>query len=101
MQAMGSLHNWLSQCISGKIPWCRNRIWEYPPIDETLSDAGLDPTGGYISQRHISAALYIATRPIFDLAVAEGKRMRSPVTIILREQEGIWFRNKGRGAEES
>ena len=90
MQAMGILHNRLSQCISGNIPWCRNGIWEYPPIVEALSDAGIYPIGGYIS-----------TRPIFDLTVTEERRMRSPDTILLQEQEGMWFINEGRGAYES
>ena len=83
------------------MPWCWNGLWEYPPIVEALSDAELDPIRGYISQHHIGVAQYIATRPIFDLAVAEERRTRSPVTIISREQEGMWFRNEGRGADES
>ena len=62
---------------------------------------GLYPIGGYISQHHISAAQYIARRPIFDIAVAEERRTGSPETVILREQEGIWFRNEGRGVDES
>ena len=53
------------------MPWYWNGRWEYPLIFEALSDAGIYPIGGYISQRHISAAQYITTRPIFDLAVAE------------------------------
>ena len=101
MQVLGSLCNWVAQCISGRMPWCWNILWEYPQIGEALSDAGLDPIGGYIYQRHISAAQYIATRPIFDLAVVEERWTRSPETIISREQEGIWFRNEGRGTYES
>ena len=72
-----------------------------PPIVEAISDAGIYPIGGYISQRHISAAQYITTRAIFDLAVLEGKHTISPVTIISREQEGMWFRNERRGEDES
>ena len=53
-----------------------------PPIAEVISDEGLDPMGGYISQRHISAAQYISTRPIFDLAVGEERWTRSLETII-------------------
>ena len=51
--------------------WVSERTPGVPPIGEALLDAGLDPTGGYIYQRHIIAAQYITTRPIFDLTVAE------------------------------
>ena len=70
MQELGSLHNWVEKWIYGWMPWCHNGRWEYITIIEALSDAELDPIGGYIYQHHISAAQYIATRPIFDLAVA-------------------------------
>ena len=99
MQALGSLHNWLEQWISGWMTWFWNGRWEYPPIVEALSDAGLDTIGGYISQRHISAAQYIATRSIFELEVGEEEWTRSLETIISREQEGIWFRNEGMGTD--
>ena len=75
--------------------------WEYPLIVEALSDAGIYHIGGYISQRHVSAAQYITMRPISDLALAEERWMRSPDTILLREQEGMWFINEGREADES
>ena len=98
MQALGSLHNWLAQWISGWMPWCRIVLWEYSLTVEVPSDAGIYPIGGYISQRHISVAQYITTRPIFDLVVAEERQMRFPDTILLREQEGMCFINEGRGA---
>ena len=101
LHALGSLHNWLLICISGWMHWCRNVRWDYSLIVEVLSDAGIYPIGGYISQRHISVAQYITTRPIFDLVVTEKRRVRFPDTIILQEQEGIWFINEGRGACKS
>ena len=94
MQELGSPQYWLAQCISGWMPWCWNVRWEYPLIFEALLDVGIYPIGGYISQRHISAAQYITTRPIFDLAVEEDSRTRSPDTILLQEQEDMWFKNK-------
>ena len=84
MQALGSLQYWLAQLISGWMPWCWNVRWEYPLIVEALPDAGIYPIGGYISQRHISAAQYINTRPIFDLAAAEERWTRFLETIIPR-----------------
>ena len=77
------------------------RMLGVPPIGKTLSGAGLDPIRGYISQRHISAAQYIAMRPIFDIVVIETRRKRYLETILSREHEGIWFRNEGRGTYES
>ena len=47
--------------------WVSERTPGVPPIVEALSDVGLDPTGGYIYQRHIIAAQFITTRPIFNL----------------------------------
>ena len=84
MQALGSLKYWLAQWISGWMPWFWNGRWEYPLIVEALSDAEIYPIGGYISQRHISVAQYITTRPIFDLALSEERWLRSPDTILLR-----------------
>ena len=101
MQALGSLHNWVEQWISGWITWCRNGRWQYLPIGEALSDAGLDPIGVYIYQRHISASQYISTRPIFDLSNVEERRKISLDIIISREQEGIWFTHEGRGIDKS
>ena len=98
MQALGSLHNWLAQWISGWMPWCRNVRWQYSLIVEALSDAGIYLIGGYISQRHIIAAQYITTRPIFDLVVTEERQTIFLDTIILREQQWMWFINEGRGA---
>ena len=40
-------------------------------------------------------------RPIFDLVVAEEKRVRFPETIISQEKERTWFSNEGRGTYES
>ena len=57
--------------IYGWMNWFRNVRWEYPLIIEVPPDAGIYPIGGYIPQRHISAAKYITMRPIFDLAVTE------------------------------
>ena len=59
--------------------WCRNVRWYYPLIIKALLDAEIYPIGGYISQRHISAAQYITTRKIFDLSVSEGKPGEIPI----------------------
>ena len=81
------------------MPWFWNGRWEYPLIVEALSDAGIYLVWGYTSQRHIIAAQYITTRPIIDLAFSEERWMRSPDTILLREQEEVWFINEDRGAD--
>ena len=93
MQALRSLQYWVAQWISGWMPWCWNVHGDYPLIVEALSDAGIYPIGGYISQRHISVAHYITTRPIFDLAVEEERWTRFLETILSQEQEGMWFIN--------
>ena len=101
VQSLGSLHNWVAQLIYGRMPWCHNGLWEYPPIGEALSDTGLDPIGEYISQCNIILEQYISTRPIFDLMVSEESQTRSPETIISRVHEGIWFINEGRVTDKS
>ena len=55
--------------------------------------------GEYISQLHISAARYITKSPICDLAVEEERWTRSLDDILSREQEGMWFKNEGRGVD--
>ena len=71
-----------SPYLGGAISFCLDvlvleRTLGVPPIGEALSDVGLDTIGGYISQRHISEAQYIATRPIFYLEVVEENQTRS------------------------
>ena len=62
MRFLGSLHNWVAQHINGRMPWCWNGCWEYPPIGEAIEEVGLEPIGEYILCRHTSVAQYISTR---------------------------------------
>ena len=71
LRLLGSLHNWVVQRITGRMPQFWNSCWEYPLIGEALSESGLETIGGYISRRHTSVVQYITMRSIFDLVVAE------------------------------
>ena len=74
-RVMGSLHNWAARQIFDRMPQrLRNGGWYYPPIGEALADAGLETFGVYVTHRQNTMAQYIATRPIFDIAVAEERR---------------------------
>ena len=75
LRAMFSLHNRLARQISVIMPQrMTNGGWYYPPIGEALADAGLETFGVYVTHRQNTMAQYIATRPIFDIAVAEERR---------------------------
>ena len=72
---MEILHNWAAHRIYDRMPQrLRNGGWYYPPIGEALADAGLETFGVYVTHRQNTMAQYIATRPIFDIAVAEDRR---------------------------
>ena len=53
-----------------------------PPIDEALLEAGLEPIGGYIYNRHTIVTQYITMKSIFDLVVAEERQPISPATML-------------------
>ena len=67
MQALVSLHNLLAQWISGRIPWCCNRRWDYPPIGEALSDAGIDPIGGIYTNATLVRQIILPRGQYFTL----------------------------------
>ena len=58
------------------------RLLALPPIGEALSEAGLEPIGGYIYHRHTIVTQYITMRSIFDLVVAEERQPISPATML-------------------
>ena len=69
LQMLGSLHSWVAQHTSIRIPCCQNGRWYYPLIGEALADEGLEPIREYIYKHHIGMAQYITTSTIFDLDV--------------------------------
>ena len=42
-------------------------IWEYPPLEEAMAEAGFERIGTYITRRQNTVAQYIATQQILDL----------------------------------
>jgi len=48
--------------------------WSAPPIEGVLEQAGLLPIREYISRRQNTAIEYIATRPIYETALAARRR---------------------------
>ena len=100
LRAIGSLHNWVARWISGRMPQrLRNRGWGYPPIEEALENAGLETIGIYITRRQNTVAQYIATRPIFDIAVTEERSNGSPALLRWWEQARIRFGHGGEADE--
>ena len=81
LRLLGSLHNWVVQRITGRMHWCLNGRWHYPPIGEAIAEAGLEPIGEYISRRHTSVPHYITTRSISDLVVVEERQPMSLATM--------------------
>ena len=93
LRFLSSLHNWVVQRTTERMPRCQNGRWENPPIGEALSETDLEKIGKYISCCHTSVAQYITTRSISDLVVVEEKQPISPATMHWWEQEIIRFHN--------
>ena len=70
-----------------------------PPLGGALADAGMGKIGYYMNRRHNSVAQCIDTQTIFDIAMAD-RRPGSLEIMFWWEQEGIQFRDKGRGTYE-
>ena len=56
----------------------RYRGWVYPPLEDAITEVGLQEVDTYVSCLQNTVAQYIATRPIMDLCLA-AKRVMGPI----------------------
>ena len=70
LRAVGSLHNWATLRISGRMPQqLRNRVWDYPPIWEALVGAVMEIIVVYVTHHQNTMSKYISMRTIFEITV--------------------------------
>ena len=71
LKTLQGFHHRIARRLSRRMPRFlpEEDKWEYPPIEEALSIAGLYPIEIYISRRQNTVADYIACRPILDLCI--------------------------------
>ena len=67
-QLLGNFHRRVSrQTIGRHTKKQQEGVWEYPPPETAMEEAGFEETGAYVLKRQNTDAQYIATRPILDL----------------------------------
>ena len=74
--SIAGFHHRVARRISGLTAKfnVRSNSWEYPPIEDALSKAGLYTVEEYITRRQNTLAEAIACRPILDLCL-ESERL--------------------------
>ena len=72
---LGGFHHRVACELTGKKYWKgRDRAWVYPPLEDTMAEAGFQEVEAYVSCHQNTVAQYIATRSIMDLCLAEKRR---------------------------
>ena len=87
LSALESLHHRVARRLAGKMPRrLPDGSWEYPSLEKALEEAGLFPISEYIARRQRTVAQYIALRPIYDIAVEEGRQRGTSTSMRWWEQ---------------
>ena len=75
---LGRFHYWVVRRLTGRMPqWNLARKWWHPPLEEAMSEVGIQEVYTYTTCRQITAAKFIATRPIMDLCLEATRRPRA------------------------
>jgi len=70
LKVLRGFHHRVARRITNKQPYLQNGDWIYPPLDEALDAANLEPIDEYIRRRQNHIAQYLATRPVLQLCTA-------------------------------
>ena len=74
-KALDRFQSRVARRLTGNQPRRRtDGSWDYPPLAETLGEAGLEGIRKLATRRHNTVAQYIATRPILDLCERDTRR---------------------------
>ena len=80
-RSLSNLQHKFMQRLTGRQPGRRGcGSWEYPPLEETMVEAGFEGIITYITRRHNTVAQYIATRLILNLCERSTWRMGATVS---------------------
>ena len=63
----------------------------YPPLEEEISEAGVQEVDTYVTLRQNTVAKFIAVRPIMDLCLEAARRTGDQVSNRRWEQEGKYI----------
>ena len=89
-RVLGGFHHRVARRMTWRQPRKgRDRGWFYPPLEDVMTEAGLQEVETYVSRRQNTVAQYISTRPITDLCLAENWRPGPRVAMRWWEQEGL------------
>uniref|UniRef100_A0A7S0FHZ4 Uncharacterized protein n=1 Tax=Minutocellus polymorphus TaxID=265543 RepID=A0A7S0FHZ4_9STRA len=87
LSALESLHHRVARRLAGKMPRrLPDGSWECPSLEKALEEAGLFPISEYVARRQRTVAQYIALRPIYDIAVEEGRQRGTSTSMRWWEQ---------------
>ena len=70
-RVLGGLHHRVDHRLTGR----KSRrgqviVWVYPPVEDSMAEAGLKEVETYVSFRQNTVAQFISTRTIIDLCLA-------------------------------
>ena len=89
-RALDSFQHMFVRRITGKQLWRRaDGSWEYPPLTESMGEAGFEGIRKLVTRRHNTVVQYIATRLIMDLFEMATRRLVVRVSRRWWEQSGI------------
>ena len=102
-RALDSFQNRSTRKITRKQPRRRRTdgSWEYPPLEETLREAGFEGIRKSVTRRQNTVAQYIVTRPILDLCDRSTRRPGERVPWRWWEQDGIYLEGAKKRAAET
>ena len=101
-KALDIFQSRLARRLTGKQPWQKeDRSWDYPLLEEALSEAGLEGIQKSTTRRQNMVVKYIATQPILDLCEWATRRPGERVSRLWWEQSGIDLEGERKLAAES
>ena len=87
---LGGFRHRVARRLTGRQPWKgRDGGWFYPPMEDTMVEAGLQYLYTYVSRHQKTVAQYIATRTIMDLCLEVKRRPGTRLAMRWWEQEGL------------
>ena len=76
-------HHRVARRLSGLMPRLVSGEWHYPPIEEALATAGLEPLEVYIARRRETLLAQITSRPIYRICEATNRLPSTPPTTLV------------------
>ena len=79
LQALRGFHHRIARCLTGRQGWrLPNGTWDYPPVEEALEAAGLQPIEVYIDRRRRYLVRFMKRHPILELCKESSRLSGTP-----------------------